>query len=275
MYRKENFEIAGADGYPILGDLTYGSGHSEHIVIFVHGFKGFKDWGTHHQVAEYFAARELNFIKFNFSHSGVNAGNPSDVTDLELFAKNTPTKELFDLEKVISFTKNKFPSQKIVLIGHSRGGAISILQSVKDKRISKLITWAAIGNFRDLWDIKKEVEWRKTGTLYILNGRTKQQMPLDISLLDDVFENNDAFNLNDAAKRIFKPWLIVQGDEDTAVKVETAEKFHQDQPQESRLMIVKGGNHVFGASHPYEKEELPEDLEKVCKACVDFIRTEK
>lgn len=272
MFEKENFEIEGSNGLPIIGDITYSNSYPDYLVIFVHGFKGFKDWGTHNQTANFFAERSIYFLKFNFSHSGVKHDDLSDIKDLELFSKNTPSKELFDLDKVIAFAAKKFPHLQIVLLGHSRGGAISILQAAKDNRVKKLITWAAIGAFRNLWKLEDELEWRETGTKYILNGRTKEQMPLDISLLDDVLNNEKEYNLTDAAKRIHKPWLIIQGTEDAAVKVEVAKEFHQDHPQTSQLMIVDGANHVFGANHPYKKEVLPLDLEKVCLVCVEFVK---
>ncbi|MBK0382151.1 alpha/beta hydrolase [Pedobacter sp. SD-b] len=272
MFEKETFEIKGADDLPIIGDITYSNSYPDYLVIFVHGFKGFKDWGTHNLTASYFADKSIFFLKFNFSHSGVKPDDLSDIKDLELFSKNTPSKELYDLDKVIDFAAKKFPHLQIVLLGHSRGGAISILQAAKDNRVKKLLTWAAIGNFRDLWNDEDEPEWRKAGIHYILNGRTKELMPLDISLLDDVLNHKKEFDLNNAAKIIRKPWLIVQGENDAAVKVKVAEKFHQDQPQTSKLMVVEGANHVFGASHPYKKEVLPKDLEKVVLACADFVK---
>jgi pimeloyl-ACP methyl ester carboxylesterase len=272
MFEKENFEIEGANGLPILGDITYSNSYPDYLVIFVHGFKGFKDWGTHNITANSFAEKSIYFLKFNFSHSGVKTDDLSDIKDLELFSKNTPSKELFDINKVIDFASKKFPHLQIVLMGHSRGGAISIIQAAKDNRVKKLITWASIGAFRNLWKIEDEAEWRKTGTKYILNGRTKEQMPLDISLLDDVLNNEKEYDLQDAAKKIYKPWLIIQGTEDAAVKVEVAEDFHQYQPQTSQLMIVGGANHVFGANHPYNEIELPKDLKKVCLACAEFVK---
>ncbi|TKB98747.1 alpha/beta hydrolase [Pedobacter cryophilus] len=271
MFSNEKFEISGVNELPIIGDITFCDRYPEYVVIFAHGFRGFKDWGTHHLVATYFADKAINFIKFNFSHSGVNPKDLSDITDLTVFSNNTPSKELSDLNQVIGFAKNKFPFLKIALIGHSHGGGISILQAATDLRIDKLITWAAIGAFRDLWKREEEIEWRKTGTLYTLNARTKQQMPLNISLLDDVITHEKEFDLKAAAKNISTPWLIIHGDNDPAVNVEVAKEFHTIQPQKSELLIIEGADHVFGASHPYTNETLPKDLEQVCKACADFI----
>lgn len=270
MFIVEDFEIKGFGSLPIKGDITYANTYPDYVVIFVHGFKGFKDWGTHHLTANYFASKSIYFLKFNFSHSGVNPNDLSDVNDLELFAKNTPSKELYDLDQVISFAANKFPHLQIVLLGHSRGGALSILQAAKDKRVIKLITWASIASFRNLWKQEDEENWKETGVNHVLNGRTGEKMPLNVELLNDVLQNENQFNLTEAAKNIQKPWLIVQGTEDPAVKTEVAQNFHQVQPK-SKLMIVEGANHVFGAYHPYSNNNLPSDLEKVCLACADFV----
>jgi pimeloyl-ACP methyl ester carboxylesterase len=271
MFIVEDFEIKGFGGLPIKGDITYANTYPDYLVIFIHGFKGFKDWGTHQLTANFFANNSIYFLKFNFSHSGVGPNDLSDINDLELFAKNTPSKELYDLDQVISFAANKFPHLQIVLLGHSRGGALSILQAAKDKRVIKLITWASIPSFRNLWKQEDEENWKETGVNHVLNGRTGEKMPLSVELLNDVLQNENQFNLTEAAKNIQKPWLIVQGTEDPAVKTEVAQNFHQVQPK-SKLMIVEGANHVFGASHPYSNNNLPSDLEKVCLACADFVR---
>ena len=146
-FSKETFQIIGSNNKPIVGDITYANAYPDYLVIFVHGFKGFKDWGAHHLIAEAFANAGIYFLKFNFSHSGVKADDLSDINDLQSFSENTPSKELFDLDKIITYAKEKFPHLQIVLLGHSRGGALSILQATKDNRVVKLITWASIGNF--------------------------------------------------------------------------------------------------------------------------------
>lgn len=273
MIKQNDFSLSGADGKLIIGDITFDDKNpNTPIVLFVHGFKGFKDWGAHNLVARHFAANGYRYIKFNFTYSGVPASNPKDVTDLDGFANNTVSKELFDLNEVLNYIEKAYGKETPVnLIGHSRGGGLSIIEAANDLRINKLISWSAITDFSSLWKKDQEAEWLKTGKIYVTNARTKEQMPLNKTLLQDFQENADTLNIIDAAKRINIPWLIVQGDDDVNVPFENAQKLADANPS-SRLVKIEGANHVYGASHPYESETLPPLLFKVCEKCLVFLK---
>jgi pimeloyl-ACP methyl ester carboxylesterase len=275
MIIKNNFSLSGADGKLIIGDITLDEKNPNvPIVLFVHGFKGFKDWGAHNLVARYFASNGYRYLKFNLSHSGVPAEDPKDVTDLESFANNTFSKELFDLNAVLDFIEKAYGKDtKINVIGHSRGGGLSIIEAANDLRINKLITWSSITDFASLWKKEQEADWLKTGKIFVTNARTKEQMPLNKVLLEDLNENGARLNIIDAAKRINIPWLIVQGDDDVNVPFENAQKLADANPS-SRLVKIEGANHVYGASHPYESESLPSPLFKVCEKCLIFLGEE-
>ncbi|ADY53664.1 alpha/beta hydrolase fold protein [Pseudopedobacter saltans DSM 12145] len=265
-----DFKIAGFNNKSILGDITFSDSGSKVFALFVHGFKGFKDWGAHNLVAKYFADHGIDYVKFNFSHSGVPVDDPKDVTNLEDFANNTPVKELFDLEKVISYLKQEHEDSKIILIGHSRGGGISILQAERDKRVNALITWAAINDFSSLWKKEQEDEWKATGKIETFNARTKEYMPLNLILLQDYEENKESLDIKKAAEKLQKPWLIIHGDEDINVSLSVAEEFRWLNPK-AKFELIKNANHVFGASHPYHGTILPDYLLTVCKESVRFI----
>lgn len=272
MIIQNDFSLSGSDGKLIIGDITFDDKNpNTPIVLFVHGFKGFKDWGAHHLVARYFASNGYRYIKFNLSHGGVPADHPVAVTDMEAFASNTISKELFDVNAVLDFITKAYGSEtRVNLIGHSRGGGLAIIEAANDVRINKLITWSAISSFNSLWKKEQEAEWKKTGKIFVTNARTKEQMPLNVTLLEDFEQNTQTFNIIDAAKRINIPWLIVQGDDDVNVPFEHAQKLADANPN-SRLAKIEGANHVYGASHPYETETLPPLLLKVCERCLTFL----
>jgi pimeloyl-ACP methyl ester carboxylesterase len=272
MITQSNFSLSGADGKLIIGDITFDEKNpNTPIILFVHGFKGFKDWGAHNLVARYFASNGYRYIKFNLSHSGVPVDDPKDVTDMDAFASNTVSKELFDLNAVLDFIEKAYgATSKVNLIGHSRGGGLSIIEASNDLRINKLITWSAIADFNSLWKKEQEAEWKKNGKIFVTNARTKEQMPLNVSLLEDLEENAAALNILNAAKRVNIPWLIIHGDDDVNVPFETAQTLSEANPN-SRLVKIEGANHVYGATQPYTNETLPPLLFKVCEKVITFI----
>lgn len=271
MIQQKEFSLTGAADKIIYGDITFDDKNTNApLVIFVHGFKGFKNWGAHNLVARYFAQNGFRYLKLNLSHSGVNAAYPYDVTDMDSFAKNTISKEMLDTDLVINYALQNLDVNEVYLIGHSRGGGIGILQAANNPNIKALITWSAIADFSSLWNKQSKEEWRKTGKIEVINTRTQEKMPLNISLLEDFEANKQTFDILDAAKRINIPWLIVHGDDDVIVPFETAQKLSNSN-KDSRLIKIEGANHVFGASHPYQSENLPPKLLQACEKSLFFL----
>lgn len=273
MIHNEGFSLAGANHKTIVGDLTYDDKNTKApLIIFVHGFKGFKDWGAHHLVARYFAQNGYRYLKFNLSHSGVTLEKPNDVSDMEAFASNTVSKELLDVDLVINYALQNLSVDEIFLIGHSRGGGLSILQAANNPHVKALITWSAIADFSSLWKKEQEAEWRKEGKIEVINARTKEKMPLNITLLTDFEEHKEKLDIMAAAKQLHIPWLIVQGSDDVNVPFETAQKLADANPN-SRLIKIEQANHVYGASHPYTNENLPTQLLQVCEKSLSFLKS--
>ncbi|MES2279417.1 MAG: alpha/beta hydrolase [Bacteroidota bacterium] len=275
MIKKENYTIAGAGGRLMLADLTFDDANPQApMVIFAHGFKGFKDWGAYNLMADYFAEQGFRFLKFNFSHNGTTPDQPVDFADLIAFSENTFTMELDDLGRIIDFACNgsAMPrAQSVCLLGHSMGGGISIIKAAEDPRVSKLITMAAIAGFRNLWPQSDEPQWRIQGMRYIINARTGMQMPLKATLLDDLDRNPVRLNIQAKAAEITQPWLLIHGDADTSVPISHAHQLKAAQPA-AELLIIKKADHVFNASHPYPLKTLTVELQLLCHEAVQFLR---
>jgi pimeloyl-ACP methyl ester carboxylesterase len=275
MIKKEIYTIPGAKGRNMLMDLTYDDQNPKApLVIFAHGFKGFKDWGTHNLVARLFAENGFRYLKFNFSHNGTTPDKPLDFADLIAFSENTFSIELDDLNAVIDFACNGSAmraADSVNLIGHSMGGGISIIKTAEDKRISKLVTMASISSFRNLWPKDAEEQWRIQGIMYNHNSRTGQQMPLKSTLLDDLDTHPSRLNIVEKAASVKQPWLIVHGDADTSVPVSHAEELKAAQPN-AELVIIPKADHTFNSKHPYDQATLPSALEEFCRMTIDFFK---
>jgi len=277
---KKNSTLQGTHGKPILADVFYDD-HKKSlpVVIFCHGYKGFKDWGAWNEVAHKFAQAGLFFIKFNFSHNGGTVEQPMDFPDLNAFGQNNYIKELDDLDTVLNWItspdfdyKESINLDDITIIGHSRGGGITALKTAEDSRVSRLITWASVSDYESRFPkgaaFKK---WRDTGIYYVENGRTKQQMPHEFQFYTSFIENKERLTISRAVSLLTVPHLIIHGTEDPTVSITEAEDLQSYNPN-SELYTVPGADHVFGARHPWNDEQLPPDLATIVKKSIEFTR---
>lgn len=278
MQITKNILITGKHQKPITTDVFYNKNEQQKpIVIFAHGYKGFKDWGCWDLVAKQFAKNNLFFIKFNFSYNGTTPENPLEFEDLNAFAENNYEKELDDLQSVIDWitTSKDFNTEidknQITLIGHSRGGGIVNIKAAEEPKVTKLITWAAVCDFGKRTATIGDLEqWKKDGVKYVLNGRTKQMMPHNYQFYENFKANEKRLTIKRAVEKIKIPYLIIHGSEDTSIKLEEAESLHKWNPN-SELLIIENANHVFGAKHPWSEDTLTNPLQKVVEKSIEFI----
>jgi len=279
MNNIKNFILPGKHNKPILVDVFYKeTNQPKPIVIFCHGYKGFKDWGAWGLMAKAFANEGFFFVKFNFSHNGGTVDEPIDFPDLEAFGNNNYTKELDDLETVIDWVlglkdfSNEIDINQLSLIGHSRAGGIVTIKAEEDKRISKVISLAGVSDFGSRSATSGDLEqWKKDGVKFALNGRTKQQMPHYIQFYENFIDNEDRLTIKRAIENLEIPHLIIHGDNDSSIAVEEAKIQHQWNPK-SELVIIENADHVFNTSHPWNKKEVSKELDQFINYSISFLK---
>ncbi len=274
----QTMEIEGSNSLPISLDITsstLGTGNAP-VVIFCHGYKGFKDWGCWNLVAKTFAENGFHFLKFNFSHNGVASHDLLEFSNLEAFGNNNYTKELTDLEKVISWVNSKESDEivgevsSIYLIGHSRGGGIVSLAAAHNRMVEKAVVWASVYDLTTRLP-KNEEEWKEKGVIYQLNGRTNQEMPLFYQFYENTKLNKKKLSIAEQGKKINIPFCIIHGMEDKAVSYEEAAQLHEVIPT-SELILMEHTGHTFGSSHPWNEVYLPKELRQVVEETIRFLK---
>ncbi len=278
MKIEKNISIKGKHQKPILTDLFYIENNKQkNVVIFCHGYKGYKDWGAWNLVAEEFAKNEIFFVKMNFSHNGGTPEQPIDFPDLEAFGNNNFIKELDDLESVLDWLtqnesiKNELNLKNISLIGHSRGGGIVLLKAGEDKRITNAISWAGISDFASRFPSGEILKaWEKSGIAHVENARTKQQMPHYYQFYTSFKENEDRLTIKSAVKGLQIPYLIIHGTGDETVKFGEAEALNSWNSK-NELFPIEGANHSFDSIQPWNKSTLPNDLKIAVNRSIQFI----
>lgn len=276
----KNISIPGANQLPVTIDIFFENENMQKpVILYAHGFNGFKDWGNFDLIAEKFTGAGFVFIKFNFSHNGTTPETPEEFTNLEAFGNNNYTKQLTDLQLVMDWVcdpannyHSVIDSNKIYLIGHSMGGGIAILHAAANKRVKKLITWAAISECKTpwgTWPAEKKQQWKETGVAHYHNSRTHQQMPMYYQLYEDYIQNKERLDIQKAIGQLEIPILICHGTTDLAVPVENAYALKNWQPDAE--LFINDSDHVFGRKHPWTSPDLPEAMEAVVEVCIQFL----
>ncbi len=274
---EETFTIENARGDAVHGDVRYhADGDAKPVVVFCHGFKGFKDWGPFPTWGRRLAEAGFVSVLFNFSYNGVAPDAPTAFTELDKFADNTYTRELDDLQSVIDAIEEgalpgdaEYDAVRIGLMGHSRGGGTAILQAARDARIQALATWSAVSGFVERFTDEQIDDWESQGYTEVLNSRTGQTMRLNRVLYDDARDHRGELDILDAASQIDVPWLIVHARDDEAVSFDEAEAL-DDAAAGTELLEAKGG-HTFGGQHPFDGSPPP-SLRAVWEETLQFFR---
>jgi pimeloyl-ACP methyl ester carboxylesterase len=275
---KIHSSIIGANNLPISIDCTaINDNKIKPLVIFCHGFKGFKDWGAWDLVANKFAQNDFIFLKFNFSHNGTSLSVKDDFVNLEAFSENNYSKELDDLQTVLDWVNsNAFPlkeqhNKNIFLVGHSRGGGAVLVKQAEEKSITKTCTWASIDTY-DRFGTKAQIDkWKEAGEHLFINGRTGQKMPISYQFYSDYLQNIDRLDIKKAVQNNSKPLLIIHGTNDPAVNIESAQNLYS-WSENSELLEIEDANHVFGSRHPFLEDDLPSQLATVVNSTMKFFK---
>lgn len=241
-----------ADWYRPLGAVSQGT------VLVAHGYKGFKNYGMFPRIGE-LLSESYDAVVFNFSHNGVGE-ELTEFTELEKFARNTCSLEQEDLLALVeAVAGGALPTgngeqpraDRLFLLGHSKGGGGALLFGLDHPElVDGVISWNGISGF-DLYSEEEKGMMREAGRTFTVNARTKQQMPLDRVILEDLEANAERFNLAGRIGSLRIPAVLIQGERDGKHLLAGSARLKEAQPQLEWLKVPHG-DHRFNTVHPYE-----------------------
>ena len=273
---KQEGTYTGAEGKLAGYDILYTPNQKRPLIVFCHGFNGFKDWGAFNLMADYFLQKRFQFVKLNFSHNGTSPAHPLDFVDLEAFGTNNFEKELEDIGSLLVHLKKEsfadsIDFDKLFLIGHSKGGATALAYTLSHLEIVSCATLAAVLDPVARYGKKNDKLWKENGVKFVVNGRTKQKMPLYYQLVENTQKIKEKLDLRNLLKGDKRKFLFVHGGNDEAVPV-TETNLVKNLPN-CTVSIIEDTNHVFGASHPYTSINLPTDLQNALSQIAKFFES--
>ncbi len=266
---KHPFRIHNTSGDEIAGDIRIVAGSvNVPVVIISHGFTGFKDWGSIPYMAEQFALKGFCAVTFNFSHNGVR-GDSEEFNAPEMFAVNTVSIELDDLKTVLYAVLKqtilgleKIDTNNIFMLGHSRGGGISIITVRENPVIRALAVWGSVVSF-DRWTQRFKHEWRTNGVRTVITHQPRGTLKMSPELLEDMEKNQERFTIEHSVENLQCPLLIIHGAQDVTVPESAAHRLYAAaKPDTAQLHIIPNTGHTFGAGHPFA-EPTPALIEAI------------
>ncbi|MDQ0722831.1 pimeloyl-ACP methyl ester carboxylesterase [Paenibacillus sp. W4I10] len=240
----------------IRGDFFPAQQPAQGVIILAHGYKGFKDWGMFPYAASQLSETH-HVLTFNFSHNGIGE-YLEQFSELEKFAVNTYSRELADLALVLEHvaTQPELTGLPVYLVGHSRGAGVSLVYALDHpEQVAGVISWNGVTNL-DLFTAEQKEEMRTHGRSHVVNGRTGQQMPLDMAILEDLDKHSKRYAIIDRLASSTLRVALIQGTEDPQRLRDGSASLVQARPDIPWHQIPEG-NHTFNTVHPF-KETTPQ-----------------
>jgi uncharacterized protein len=269
MSTTHTFEIESKEGLPIRGTLELPA-RPQRLAVVIHGFKGFSRWGFFPWLTGRLREAGIAACRFDMSRSGIGE-DPESFERLDLFADDTYSIQLSDLERVVAHLRSEpsLGSLPLFLMGHSRGGAVALLASRRIRDLRGIVTWSAIAAL-DRWDEETRKSWRQAGHLDVINARTRQVMRMSTAVLDDLESNRAELDVIGAVTDSELPLLLVHGGSDETVDPADAYRIAGANRQ-ATVVVIDGASHTFNAIHPLVT--VPAELELAAHVTTRFIAT--
>lgn len=260
-----HFSIKSDEGLELRGDI-HAPEHPRALVVVVHGFKGFKDWGFFPWLSGHLVQHRFAVCRFNMSRSGIGE-DPETFDRLDLFAGDTYSIQLADLSAAVAYAQERFPELPTFLLGHSRGGGVALLGAQDVPNLRGVVVWSPIAR-ADRWDEETKRRWRADGTLDVENQRTKQIMKMSPSILDDYDAHRERLDIAGAVASLRAPLLVVHGGRDESVPLEEG-RLLASAGADASLVVIGKASHTWNAIHPLV--HVPFELLLAAEVSAHFI----
>ncbi len=260
----------------IYADIRYRQSNGKKpLILLLHGFMAWKDWGFFPYTAEKLAEAGAISINFSTSHCGVMPGNEF-ITETSKFASNTISNEITDTEALIeNFISGKISapalqnwSGDIYLIGHSRGGAIALIIAGKDSRIGKVVSWSGIDRFVR-YPQRQLDKFKQIGYFEFDYSPSGKKLRINKSYLDDYIANLDSYAPKNCVPRLNIPLMFIHGKQDMTVPYTESEGL-SNLALNGTFHLIENGGHTFGISNPFK--ETTKAFEEVLNTTISFLR---
>ncbi|GAB1370761.1 alpha/beta hydrolase [Candidatus Kapaibacterium sp.] len=249
------------------------------LIIFSHGFKGFRNWSFIPYVCSKFSDSGFISLNLDFSMNGI-IDDEKQIYDDSVFRKNTVSSEIADLICLIEYLKEnrenaeylKNWNSEIILVGHSLGGAVSILTSEKLNDVKGIVLWASISKLDRNTQRQKDL-WKEIGFVEIEIPITGQKLHLDYTYIEDKDNNIGVDAIHKALLKMDTPILIIHPETDMTVSIKEAYEIKSTASKYKirDLIVIPKSGHTFNCRHPFEGANAGLDI--AIESTIKFVNS--
>lgn len=263
IHAESNFQVTSRHGDVIYATVTWpprAHGAPLPLVIVLHGFKGFRNWGFFPIAAQHIADANMLVIRMDFSQNGMQGTadrvlNPSD------FAANTITRELDDVADLLAYVRHSSDDETAVrvrdrwngtlhFVGHSRGGGIAQVAGVEHEA-QRVVVWNSVGTWKR-WTPRQRNAWIEAGMVEVENSRTGQKLHLNSTYVHDIEANRERQSLVESCKDMSERLLFIHAEHDLTVPLKEVKELLRTAAGGASLSVVSNTTHTFGMTHPLD-----------------------
>ncbi len=258
------FDLPGSAGERVRGEIRRPADAvgPVPVVLVLHGFKAFRQWGFFPWFGERIAALGFASVVFDFSHNGTD-GTGTGYPRPDLFRKMSWRTHQDDLGAVLeALVAGRLPGgpvldpTRVALVGHSLGGGLAVIEAARRPGFRCVVGLAPV-NRADRFSPREKESWRARGELPIVNSRTGEVLPLGLGYLDDAERRAEELDVVAAAARLPCPLLVVHGADDTSVPFPEGHSLVESAiaaGRPARFAKIPGTQHTFDVVHPFAGE---------------------
>ena len=236
--KETPYPMQNLDGDVLAGVLHEPAKWSNTLVILFHGFLTSKDQTLIRQTAIELSRAGYASYRADFSGNGDSEGRFEDAT---------PKKLLRDITATVEHFRKKY--QRIMLLGHSIGGTLSLIAASRTKIDGLILVAPALQlhRFTDTLTPQQNKELLSVGFTIITLKRPVGEIPYTIT--DRFVQECKDLHPLDAARDVHCPVIIIRGSEDVwnGVKVSTTEDDEKLLKTlfSKEFVLIGGANHNF------------------------------
>ncbi|MDP7029847.1 MAG: hypothetical protein QF733_06475 [Phycisphaerales bacterium] len=252
-----DWDIPGGGGLPIRGTTHIPEGDARAVVIVVHGYFGYKEYGMFPWLAGHLCSAGHVVHRINLSHSGMDHGDgPFDEQAVEADTWNRGVEDIGFLMRAIDRGVLAGQGRGVVLLGHSRGGSTCLLAAGRHGRdddfsaLVGIVSLSAPASLDRLTDEAK-AELLRGGRLGMTSSRTGQTLYVGRGWLQEQLDDPEGHDLLAQVARIERPFGLIHGAVDPTVHASDAVTLAQANPARSRVRLIEDADHVFNTPNPF------------------------